>query len=150
MRYNIFTKNEQTTIKRVLMEFQENYRKNNNLKVSVLVPLYNYDQYLHEAIESVEQQSYSDWEIIVVDDCSTDNSFEIAEGLKRKLNGRLKLIRNSTNQGVSRSRNIAFQAAEGEYIAFLDADDRWHPAKLEMQIKLFETVDKPPHMAHTG
>ena len=121
-----------------------------NPLISVVIPVFNRQNTISYCLNSVLAQTYKDFVVIVVDDCSTDNSFKIAEGLKRKLNGRLQLIRNSTNQGVSRSRNIAFQAAQGEYIAFLDADDRWHPMKLEMQIKLFETVDKTTHMVHTG
>lgn len=118
-------------------------------KVSVLISLYNYGQYLQEAVESVEKQTYTDWEIVIVDDCSTDNSFEVAEELKRKLGSRLRLIRNSTNQGIARTRNIAIEAARGGYIAFLDADDRWHPAKLQMQMGIFKT-DNPPDIVHTG
>ncbi|MBL7068844.1 MAG: glycosyltransferase [Candidatus Omnitrophica bacterium] len=132
------------------MKSGEGHYKINNPKVSVLISLYNYGQYLQEAVESVEKQTCADWEIIIVDDCSTDKSLSVAMELERRLGGRLRLIRNSTNQGVARTRNIAIEAARGRYIAFLDADDRWHPKKLQMQMELFETKDNPPDIVHTG
>lgn len=122
----------------------------NRPEVSVLITSYNYGAYLREASESVEQQTYPNWEIILVDDCSTDNTSKIAKELKRKLGSRFKLIKNSISKGVSRSRNIALKASKGRYIAFLDGDDRWHPTKLEKQMKLFDTAGKSINMIHTG
>lgn len=119
-------------------------------KISVLIPAYNYGHYLQETIASVESQSYPDWEIILVDDCSTDNTFEIARTYQEKLKDKFVYIRNAINAGVSKSRNSALNVARGEYIAFLGADDRWHPAKLEKQLAMFEADGSTVDIIHTG
>lgn len=101
--------------------------------ISVIIPSYNYARYLGEAIDSVFAQTYPAMEVIVVDDGSTDNT----SGVLAAYGGRIRAIRQQ-NQGVSAARNTGIRAACGEYIAFLDADDLWHPAKLEAQMARFD------------
>jgi glycosyltransferase involved in cell wall biosynthesis len=102
-------------------------------KVSVIIPAYNGERYIKQAIDSVLRQTYLDREIIVVDDGSTDNTREILESY----GGRLNWIAQE-NQGVAASRNTGLKLARGEYIAFLDQDDIFLPDKLTFQIPLLE------------
>ena len=104
-----------------------------NEKVSVITPVYNLASYLGDAIESVRRQSYSDWEHILVDDCSTDRSWEVLCEYSEK-EPRIKVIRLQRNSGAAEARNTAIRAAGGRYIAFLDGDDIWEFDKLEVQI----------------
>ena len=105
--------------------------------VSIITPVYNSKKFIKDAIESVIAQSYQNWEMIIVDDASTDNSMEI---IQRYVNReyRIVLFSNDKNLGASESRNLAIREAKGNYIAFLDSDDRWLPNKLEKQIELME------------
>lgn len=103
-----------------------------NGKVSVIIPNYNYARYVGEAIESVMNQSYKDIEIIVVNNGSTDDSVEVLEKYSRNI----RLI-TQENLGQSGARKTGLKAATGEYIAFLDADDKWDPQKIEKQMLLF-------------
>ena len=102
-------------------------------RVSVVIPSYNYGRYLAAAIESVLAQTYSNVEVIVVDDGSTDDSAEVL----RRYGDRLRCLR-QPNGGVSAARNHGIRESSGEFIAFLDADDLWHPEKLERQLPLFK------------
>jgi glycosyltransferase involved in cell wall biosynthesis len=97
--------------------------------VSVVIPTYNQPAFLHEALNSVFAQTFSDYEIIVVNDGSTDDTGAQLE----RYGGRIRLI-TQENQGIGRARNRGMDAASGRYIAFLDHDDLWHPAKLEIQV----------------
>lgn len=101
--------------------------------VSVITPNYNCGRFLAQTIKSVIAQSYTDWELFIVDDCSTDNSLQIAEKYAAK-DSRIKIIRQAENQGAAVARNTAISLAQGEFIAFLDSDDIWLPQKLEKQI----------------
>jgi glycosyltransferase involved in cell wall biosynthesis len=101
-------------------------------KVSVIIPNYNYSQYIGEAVESVLLQTYTNVEIIVVDDGSKDNSLELLETFGDKIK-----VLAQQNAGVSVARNNGVANSNGEFIAFLDADDVWLPEKLERQITLF-------------
>ena len=103
------------------------------VKVSVIIPVYNGDRFLRDAINSILAQTYQDLEIIVVDDGSTDNSPQIAQ----QYGGIVKYF-SQTNQGVAASRNLGLAAARGEYIAFLDQDDIFLPHKLSVQVGLLE------------
>jgi glycosyltransferase involved in cell wall biosynthesis len=103
-----------------------------NGKVSVIIPNYNYAQYLAEAIESVLQQTYKNIEVIVVNNGSTDNSLEILE----KYSNLIFLV-NQENLGQSGARKSGLDRATGEFIAFLDADDKWDKQKIEKQLLLF-------------
>ena len=106
-------------------------------KVSIITPAYNAAAVIGDTIHSVIGQTYKNWEIIIVDDCSTDNTYEVACKFAKKDN-RIKVLRHKSNHGVAAARNTALAAATGEYIAFLDSDDLWLPNKLECQIAFME------------
>lgn len=101
--------------------------------VSIITPLYNSSDYIEETIQSVLAQTYSCWEMIVVDDCSKDKSLAIVKSYIQK-DSRIKIIQLEKNSGAAVARNAAIESATGRFIAFLDSDDLWHPKKLENQI----------------
>lgn len=101
--------------------------------ISIVTPSYNSARYISATIQSVLQQSYSDWEMIVVDDCSADDSVQVVQSFSEQ-DPRIKLIRLSENSGAAVARNVAIKAARGRYISFLDSDDLWLPDKLETQL----------------
>ncbi len=101
--------------------------------VSIIMPMYNSEAYVLEAVESILFQTHNNWELIVVDDGSTDTSIEIVTKLTIE-DKRVKLLKNSENLGAAKSRNKAIEASKGDVIAFLDADDLWLPHKLETQL----------------
>lgn len=103
--------------------------------VSIIMPSYNTGQYISKAVQSVLNQTYKNWELIIVDDCSTDNTDEAAARYKDE---RIRYHKNEKNSGAAVSRNYALQMAKGKWIAFLDSDDIWFPDKLEKQIKFME------------
>ena len=107
-----------------------NYTQN---LVSIITPNYNCAASIARTIESVIAQTYKEWEMLIVDDCSTDGSYEIALDYAAK-DSRIKVLRNEKNSGAAVSRNKALDLAQGEFIAFLDSDDLWEPEKLEKQI----------------
>ena len=104
----------------------------NNI-ISVIIPVYNKERYLSNAIESIINQSYNDWEIVLVDDCSTDNSAKI---ISKYTAAHPNIIyhKQDKNGGAAVARNTALTLAKGRYVAFLDADDEWLPNKLEKQL----------------
>jgi glycosyltransferase involved in cell wall biosynthesis len=102
-------------------------------KVSVIIPTYNYARFIGQAIQSVLVQSYQDFEVIVVDDGSSDNTAEVVGGF----GSQVRYLRQE-NRGANATRNAGIKAARGEFIAFLDADDLWMPEKLALQIRLSE------------
>ena len=110
-----------------------------NPKVSVIIPTYNRAHLVGRAIQSVLNQTYQDFEIIVVDDGSTDNTEEVVKSFYDK---RIRYIRHKENKGGGAARNTGIKAAHGEYIAFQDSDDEWFPEKIEKQAKIFENT--PP------
>ena len=100
--------------------------------VSIIMPSYNTAEYIADSIKSVLDQTYTDWELIIVDDCSTDNTDEaVAPFLSDE---RIKYFKNEKNSGAAVSRNYALREAKGKWIAFLDSDDLWFPEKLEKQV----------------
>lgn len=101
--------------------------------VSVIMPNYNCGNFIEETVLSVINQTYKNWELLIVDDCSTDNSVEIIKKLQAT-DERIKLFINEKNSGAAASRNKALMEATGRWIAFLDSDDVWTPDKLEKQI----------------
>ncbi len=104
--------------------------------VSIVMPSYNTAQYIKQSIESILAQTYTAWELIIVDDCSTDNTDEaVSEFLS---DTRIRYIKNDRNSGAAVSRNRALREARGKWIAFLDSDDLWMPDKLEKQIEFME------------
>lgn len=99
--------------------------------VSVIMPSWNTGKFIAESIQSVIDQTYENWELIIVDDCSTDNTDEVVAKFTDK---RIRYFKNEKNSGAALSRNRALREARGEWIAFLDSDDLWNPDKLEHQI----------------
>lgn len=110
-----------------------------NLKVSIIIPVHNAEKYIGETIESVLKQSYENWEMILVDDCSTDNSVQIIE--KYLCDERINLIRQEKNVHAALTRNRGIEEASGRYIAFLDSDDIWNSKKLDKQLKYIKERD---------
>jgi len=110
--------------------------------VSVITPVYNAEKYLKESIESVLSQTYHHIEMILVDDCSSDNSARIIQEYRLK-NSQIKYYLQARNMGAGYARNKALELARGEYVAFLDADDIWLPTKIERQINLMKNMKSP-------
>ena len=105
--------------------------------VSIVVPVYNSEKFLKETIKTVTEQTYKNWELILVNDCSTDNSKSTIEKYAKEDN-RIKVINLKENSGAAIARNTGIEQAKGKYLAFLDADDLWNKEKLEKQIKFME------------
>ena len=103
--------------------------------VSVIMPSYNTGKYIGKSIESVINQTYSNWELIIVDDCSDDDTEEVVSVFKDE---RIKCFKNAFNSGAAISRNRALREAKGRWIAFLDSDDIWKPTKLEKQLEFMQ------------
>lgn len=101
------------------------------------MPCYNSEQTISQSIDSVLEQTYPQWELIIIDDNSTDSSYSLVSE-KSKQDDRIKLLRNNTNLGAAFSRNRAIEKANGRYIAFLDSDDIWLPDKLKKQISFMK------------
>lgn len=107
-----------------------------NELVSIIMPSYNTANYIEASIESVRHQTYENWELIIVDDCSTDNTDEVVRPFLT--DGRIHYLKNEQNSGAAISRNRALREAKGKWIAFLDSDDLWLPEKLEKQVAFME------------
>ncbi|MCK4321003.1 glycosyltransferase [candidate division WOR-3 bacterium] len=116
-------------------------------KVSVIIPTYNRANMIEETIQSVLNQTFQDFEIIIVDDASTDSTENIVKGFSDK---RIKYIQHKVNKGGSAARNTGIKASTGKFIAFLDSDDWWHPKKLENQLTKMETSKLSPALVYTG
>lgn len=114
--------------------------------VSIIMPSYNTGRFIKETIESVLAQTYSNWELIIVDDCSTDNTDEVVN--QYLTDERIHYIKNDTNSGAAVSRNRALREAKGKWIAFLDSDDLWEQDKLQKQISFMR--DNDYHFSYTN
>jgi glycosyltransferase involved in cell wall biosynthesis len=108
--------------------------------VSIIVPLYNYEKYISDCITSITNQTYDNYELIVVDDCSTDKSYKIAKKFK---SDKVKIIRLEKNQGYSKAKNEGIILSKGEYITTLDADDMMTKNSLEVRVKAAVEHDVP-------
>ncbi len=116
-------------------------RANNTVPgISVVMPAYNAEKTLAAAVQSVLAQTYADFELLIVDDCSTDGTAALAEQLARR-DSRIRILRNERNSGVSVSRNFGVAQAKYPWIALLDSDDQWTPEKLERQLRVLETQE---------
>lgn len=107
--------------------------------VSIIMPSYNTARFISEAIESVLAQTCSNWELLIVDDCSTDDTDAVV--CPYLADERIRYIKNDSNSGAAVSRNRALREAKGKWVAFLDSDDLWLPEKLEKQISFMEKND---------
>ena len=113
---------------------------NNSSLVSIIVPVYNAEKFIKDTIKTVIDQTYENWELLLVNDCSTDKSVEIIKDYQQK-DKRIKLFSNPKNSGAAVSRNKGIRESRGRYIAFLDADDLWEPKKLEKQVAFMQEKD---------
>ena len=104
-------------------------------QISIVVPVYNAANYIRQTVDMVLKQTFSDWELILVEDCSKDNSAEVLRSLERELQEpRIRVIYKEKNEGAAKARNTGIDAATGRYLAFLDADDIWMDDKLEKEL----------------
>lgn len=117
------------------------------IKVSIITPVYNAERFLRETAKSVISQVYQDWEWILVNDCSTDYSWNIMQELANR-DRRIKIFTNIKNLKSGKTRNFAIKHASGRFIAFLDADDKWHSDKLAIQIPFM--IDNNYSFSHTS
>lgn len=117
--------------------FIKNYRMNNTPLVSIITPVYNGEKFIGQTIETVLAQEYTNWEMLIVDDGSKDNSAHIVSEFAQRDN-RVCLIR-KTNGGSASARNMGLKVAKGRYICFLDADDLWLPDMLAQQVEMLQT-----------
>jgi glycosyltransferase involved in cell wall biosynthesis len=115
--------------------------------VSIIIPTYNRGYILETTIDSVLSQEYPDFEILIVDDGSTDSTEEI---VRSKKDARISYIKHDRNKGISSSRNTGLRKARGEYMAFLDSDDLWYPQKLVKQIEVFIKYPKADFVFTNG
>ena len=110
--------------------------------VSIITPSFNAEKFIAQTIESVQKQTHTNWEMIIVDDCSVDNTFSIIKEIALK-DKRIQYLRLEKNSGTGIARNIALSKSKGKYIAFVDSDDLWKPTKLEKQIDYLTTNQLP-------
>lgn len=108
--------------------------------VSIITPVYNAEKFIRETIESVQNQTYTNWEMLLINDCSTDSSAEIIKE-KAAEDSRIKYIELDKNSGAAITRNTGISKAQGRYIAFLDSDDIWKSDKLDKQLALIKEKD---------
>lgn len=108
-----------------------------NEMVTIITPTYNSSKYIEETIVSVLNQTYTNWEMLITDDCSTDNTIQIVESYTKNEN-RIKLFKLEKNSGAGIARNYSIKKAQGRYIAFCDSDDQWKKNKLEFQLKFIK------------
>lgn len=113
-----------------------------NHLVSIITPCFNSEKYVSQAIQSVISQTHQNWELLLIDDCSTDETFAILSKFSSQ-DARIKAFKLDKNSGAGVARNYAIQQALGNYIAFLDADDLWKPEKLEKQLRFMQTQNIP-------
>jgi len=109
--------------------------------VSVIVPLYNYSMYIGDCIKSIQNQDYKNWELFVVDDCSTDNSYDIAKSFES--DERIKVMKTEINSGYSKAKNEGIIASKGELLTFLDADDMFLKNSISIRVKALRDNDVP-------
>lgn len=114
--------------------------------VSIIMPSYNTERFISESIQSVLNQTYTEWELLIVDDCSLDNTDEVVKPFLKDT--RIRYLKNERNVGAAVSRNKALREAKGKWIAFLDSDDLWLPEKLEKQIKFMS--EEHCHFSYTS
>ncbi|MGA9059672.1 MAG: glycosyltransferase, partial [Terriglobia bacterium] len=115
--------------------------------VTVIIPTFNRASIVGRAIRSVLGQTYQDWELIVVDDCSTDGTEQAVRSFS---DNRIKYIRHDRNCRASAARNTGIRCAQGEYVAFLDDDDEWLPEKLQKELEVFRNSDPEVGLVYTG
>ena len=122
-----------------------------NIEITVVIPVYKRTHFLHKAIKSVLEQTYSNFEIIVVDDNSNSSISNTIKGIVKNFNdSRIRYVGHGINRGVSAARNTGIRASNSKYLAFLDSDDEWFPDKLNEQIKIFKNESKKLGAVYCG
>ena len=106
--------------------------------IDIIMPVYNCEKYVKEAISSVKEQSIKNWKLIIIEDCSKDNSLNEINKAIEDIKEKVVLVKNKEHINVANTRNLGIEEANNRYIAFLDADDVWEKDKLEKQIKFME------------
>ena len=114
----------------------EEFNGEENL-VSIIMPAYNSEAFINETIDSIKNQTYKNWELIIVDDCSTDNTIKIIKDYQKE-DSRIQLFEQEKNMGTAIARNVAVEKANGQYLAFIDSDDLWKKEKLTAQLSFME------------
>lgn len=113
------------------------------MRVSIVMPYYNAEKHIKETVESIINQSYKNWELIIVDDCSpSPKTFEVLNEILT-MDSRIKVMKTEKNGGAGLARNVGINAAKGQYLAFCDSDDWWYPTKLEEQLKFMKDNNFP-------
>lgn len=120
---------------------------NSNPMISIITPTYNRAEFLKRAVSSVLNQTYGNFEMIIADDCSTDNTEQVVANFK---DSRIKYLKLESNKGPAGARNIAIKSAKGQYITLLDSDDEYLPRKLELQISEFQGLPKDVGVVYCG
>ncbi|MDS1909561.1 glycosyltransferase [Vibrio parahaemolyticus] len=118
-----------------------------NVLISIITPAYNSSKLISQTYQAILSQTYCNWEWIVTDDCSTDDTFEVLKKISFE-DERVKVFRNNKNSGAAISRNNSIENAKGEYLAFIDSDDLWIDNKLELQLKFM--IDKRINFSFTA
>ncbi|MDG5786702.1 glycosyltransferase family 2 protein [Evansella sp. AB-P1] len=118
----------------------DNRKNDNKPLISIITPAYNSERFIRDTVESVLRQTFTNWEMIIVDDYSSDQTIEIIKEYMEQ-DERIKLIQLERNSGPAVARNTAMEHARGRYFAFLDSDDQWLPEKLEKQLTFMEEND---------
>lgn len=113
------------------------------MQVSIIMPYYNAAKYIEETIGAIIAQTYKDWELIIVDDCSPAPDTEEVLNNITALDARIRVLRTPRNGGAGMARNVGIEAAEGRYLAFCDSDDWWYPTKLEEQLRFMQENSYP-------
>lgn len=111
-----------------------------DILVSIVTPSFNSSKFIFETIKSIQEQTIKNWELLITDDCSSDNSYEIIKNTFIS-DPRIKVFKLEKNSGAGAARNNSIEKAKGRYIAFCDSDDRWYPSKLEEQIRFMQEKD---------
>lgn len=105
--------------------------------ISIITPTYNSENFIEKTIQSVSSQTYKNYEHLIIDDCSSDQTIDIVQKYK-KSDSRIKLIKMANNGGAAKARNVGIKSAKSKYIAFIDSDDIWEPDKLKKQLEFME------------
>ena len=113
------------------------------MQVSIIMPYYNAAKYIEDTVSAIINQTYKDWELIIVDNCSPASETEEVLKSVAKMDARIRIMKTSRNGGAGVARNVGIEAARGKYLAFCDSDDWWYPTKLEEQVRFMQDNDLP-------
>lgn len=113
------------------------------IRVTIVMPYYNASRYIKETVQAIISQSFKDWELIIVDDCSTESNVSVILEEIASMDERIRITKTEKNGGAGVARNVGIYLAKGRYLAFCDSDDWWYPTKLEEQIKFMQDNNYP-------